>query len=182
MKFIESITEGDNEFAHYIQRALGYSVFGHTREQVFFLIIGLGANGKGVLLRVLNQVLGDYGSYLDLGVQGLYAHNIFSAWVDLGFVGFVWILLMLLIPFCVLAMEALRARPEEDLPELMLTLELVAVTLLLLFTAKEFTYMLTGAALGRYARYRYGKYRRMPGRRVGSAGLRLMKMNMQQEM
>ena len=129
-----------------------------------------------------SPVLGDYGSYLDLGVQGLYAHNIFSAWVDLGFVGFVWILLMLLIPFCVLAMEALRARPEEDLPELMLTLELVAVTLLLLFTAKEFTYMLTGAALGRYARYRYGKYRRMPGRRVGSAGLRLMKMNMQQEM
>ncbi|SDD85306.1 putative DNA primase/helicase [Paraburkholderia lycopersici] len=61
VKFIESITEGDNEFAHYIQRALGYSVFGHTREQVFFLIIGLGANGKGVLLRVLNQVLGDYG-------------------------------------------------------------------------------------------------------------------------
>jgi hypothetical protein len=118
-----------------------------------------------------------------LGVQGLYAHNIFSAWVDLGFVGFVWLLLMLLIPFCVLAARAWGSRPDDDLPDLMLTLVLLAVTLLLLFTAKEFTYMLTGAALGRYARYRYETYRREPDRRRDArAGLRLMQMNMPQEM
>lgn len=130
-----------------------------------------------------SPVLGDYGSYVDLGVQGLYAHNIFSAWVDLGFVGFVWLLLMLLIPFCVLAARAWGSRPDDDLPDLMLTLVLLAVTLLLLFTAKEFTYMLTGAALGRYARYRYETYRREPDRRRDArAGLRLMQMNMPQEM
>lgn len=61
MKFIASITEGDDEFARYIQRALGYSAFGHTREQVFFLITGPGGNGKGVLLRAITKTLGDYG-------------------------------------------------------------------------------------------------------------------------
>ena len=61
ISFIESITEGDTEFARYIQRAFGYSTFGHTREQVFFMIAGPGANGKGVLLRTINKVLGDYG-------------------------------------------------------------------------------------------------------------------------
>jgi hypothetical protein len=128
-----------------------------------------------------SPALGDYGSYVDLGEQGLYAHNIFSAWVDLGFVGFVWLLLILLIPFCILAKEALHSRPDDDLPELVLTLELVAVTILLLFTAKEFTYMLTGAALGRYARYRYGRYRREPNRRlISRTRLRLTPVKMPQ--
>lgn len=129
-----------------------------------------------------SPALGDYGSYVDLGEQGLYAHNIFSAWVDLGFVGFAWLLLLLLIPFCFLAKEALHSHPDDGLPELMLTLELVAVTILLLFTAKEFTYMLTGAALGRYARYRCGTYRRVPGRRGASrAGFSLVAVKMPQE-
>ncbi|WP_175772001.1 phage/plasmid primase, P4 family [Paraburkholderia phenazinium] len=61
LAFIDSIAEGDKAFAQHIQRAMGYSVFGHTREQVFFMITGPGANGKGVLLRTINKVLGDYG-------------------------------------------------------------------------------------------------------------------------
>ncbi|PTB18251.1 hypothetical protein C9I57_24020 [Trinickia symbiotica] len=76
MKFIESITEGDKEFARYIQRALGYSLFGHTREQVFFLIIGPGSNGKGVLLRTIVKVLGDYGKTVAPNLlQRAYASN-----------------------------------------------------------------------------------------------------------
>lgn len=59
-KFIASITEDDTAFAESIQRALGYSAFGHTKEQVFFMIAGPGANGKGVLLRTVTKVLGDY--------------------------------------------------------------------------------------------------------------------------
>ncbi|RQR72269.1 hypothetical protein DIE11_28405 [Burkholderia sp. Bp9012] len=76
MKFIDSITEGDKEFARYIQRALGYSAFGHTREQVFFLIIGPGANGKGVLLRAITKALGDYGKTVAPNLlQRAYASN-----------------------------------------------------------------------------------------------------------
>lgn len=75
-KFIESITEGDEEFAHYIQRAFGYSVFGHTREQVLFMITGPGANGKGVLLRTIGKVLGDYAKTVSPNLlQRAYAHN-----------------------------------------------------------------------------------------------------------
>ncbi|WP_104656999.1 phage/plasmid primase, P4 family [Ralstonia insidiosa] len=59
-KFIDDITSGDQELASYLQRALGYSLFGHTREQVFFMIMGPGANGKGVLLRTIAKVLGNY--------------------------------------------------------------------------------------------------------------------------
>lgn len=58
--FIDSTTEGDANFAGYLQRALGYSVFGHTKEQVFFMITGPGANGKGVLLRTIAKVLDKY--------------------------------------------------------------------------------------------------------------------------
>lgn len=76
MKFMESITEGDKEFARYIQRALGYSAFGHTREQVLFLIIGPGGNGKGVLIRAITKALGDYGKTVAPNLlQRAYASN-----------------------------------------------------------------------------------------------------------
>lgn len=58
--FIDSTTEGDEKFASFLQRALGYSIFGHTKEQVFFMITGPGANGKGVLLRTVARVLDKY--------------------------------------------------------------------------------------------------------------------------
>ncbi|WGY68617.1 PriCT-2 domain-containing protein [Burkholderia cepacia] len=75
-RFIDSITEGDKEFARYVQRALGYSAFGHTREQVFFLIIGPGGNGKGVLLRAITKALGDYGKTVAPNLlQRAYASN-----------------------------------------------------------------------------------------------------------
>ncbi|WP_185634275.1 phage/plasmid primase, P4 family [Burkholderia contaminans] len=76
VRFIDSITEGDKEFARYIQRAFGYSTFGHTREQVFFLIIGPGGNGKGVLLRAITKALGNYGKTVAPNLlQRAYASN-----------------------------------------------------------------------------------------------------------
>ncbi|MBX3618631.1 MAG: PriCT-2 domain-containing protein [Rhizobacter sp.] len=58
-KFIEFVTRGDREYADYLQRALGYSLFGHSEAQIFFWMVGSGANGKGVLIRRLQKVLGD---------------------------------------------------------------------------------------------------------------------------
>ncbi len=105
-----------------------------------------------------SPLLGDYGSYVDNVGAGLYAHNIFSAWVDLGFLGFAWLLLILIIPLCILAVDAFLLKSKEDFSECLLTFTLVSVTVFLLFTTKEFTFMLTGAALGRYAHYQFRKH------------------------
>jgi len=62
MKFLDEIFDGDDEIIEFIQRAVGYSLTGSTREQVLFLCWGDGANGKSTFLFVLEQVLRDYAS------------------------------------------------------------------------------------------------------------------------
>lgn len=59
-RFLEEITAGNGELAGYLQRAVGYSLTGDTREQVLFFCHGLGANGKTVFLETLHAALGDY--------------------------------------------------------------------------------------------------------------------------
>ncbi len=44
----------------YVQRAAGYSLSGVVREHCFFMAVGAGRNGKGVLMRCLARVMGDY--------------------------------------------------------------------------------------------------------------------------
>lgn len=44
----------------YIQRAFGYSLTGDCREEVFFLLIGGGRNGKGTLVNTFAAIIGDY--------------------------------------------------------------------------------------------------------------------------
>lgn len=46
--------------AAYLQRALGYCLTGSTAEQKMFIAIGAGANGKNVLLDLLQWIMGDY--------------------------------------------------------------------------------------------------------------------------
>lgn len=58
--FLDAITAGDVELAAYLARVAGYCLTGSTREQVFFLLHGSGANGKSVFLQTLAHVLGDY--------------------------------------------------------------------------------------------------------------------------
>jgi hypothetical protein len=95
-----------------------------------------------------HPLLGAYASYR----PGEYAHNILSAWVDLGMFGFAYMLFMLVpAAFELLASSLfLRARSGDFL----LVLSLICISLLLLFTAKNFTDMCAGAALGAYANYK----------------------------
>jgi putative DNA primase/helicase len=44
----------------FLQRAIGYSLTGETREQCLFVLHGSGANGKSTFLEVLQTLLGDY--------------------------------------------------------------------------------------------------------------------------
>jgi putative DNA primase/helicase len=44
--FLERITGGDNELAGFLARAVGYSLTGHTSEEVLFFAHGPSATGK----------------------------------------------------------------------------------------------------------------------------------------
>lgn len=51
----------DAAVREYVRVALGYALTGSTREQIWFLCHGTGANGKSVLLDTVRRVAGDYG-------------------------------------------------------------------------------------------------------------------------
>ncbi|MDW4283649.1 DNA primase, partial [Staphylococcus saprophyticus] len=45
-EFLNDIFLGNQELVRFIQRAVGYSLSGHTSEQVLFVLYGNGRNGK----------------------------------------------------------------------------------------------------------------------------------------
>lgn len=60
LKFMASITCDDKQLSNFIRRVMGYIVSGHADMQLFFLALGSGGNGKGVLMRTLKAMLGEY--------------------------------------------------------------------------------------------------------------------------
>jgi P4 family phage/plasmid primase-like protien len=50
-----------SELIAFLQRAVGYTLTADTSEQVCFVMVGAGKNGKGVLLQLLHNLLGPYG-------------------------------------------------------------------------------------------------------------------------
>ncbi len=50
---------------NFVQRAVGYSLTGLTREEVFFLLYGAGQNGKSKLLSAVAHALGNYAHSFD---------------------------------------------------------------------------------------------------------------------
>jgi P4 family phage/plasmid primase-like protien len=58
--FLKRIFRQHLEVIPFLQRAIGYTLTGDTREQCLFLLHGGGANGKSTLINVLEQLLGDY--------------------------------------------------------------------------------------------------------------------------
>jgi putative DNA primase/helicase len=60
LKFVGQITGGDADYTRYIQRSVGYSLTGDTREQVLFFLYGIGANGKSTFINTIQKLLGDY--------------------------------------------------------------------------------------------------------------------------
>lgn len=64
MQFLDEVFEGSPQMLEFIQRAAGYSLTGSTKEQVYFLCHGKGANGKSTMLEVLAHCFGDYAGNL----------------------------------------------------------------------------------------------------------------------
>jgi len=61
IKFIDEIFEGDKERARYLQKALGYTLIGITREECFFILFGpTTRNGKGTTMGTYLIMMGDY--------------------------------------------------------------------------------------------------------------------------
>lgn len=58
--FLDEVTKGDSELISFLQRWIGYCLTGSTREHIFALFYGTGANGKGTFLNTLTGILGDY--------------------------------------------------------------------------------------------------------------------------
>ncbi len=56
---------GNESLVAFLQRAIGYSLTGHTEEHVFFLLYGLGSNGKSTFLETIRAVMGDLSAVAD---------------------------------------------------------------------------------------------------------------------
>jgi putative DNA primase/helicase len=59
-KFLDEIFAGDSDLIDFIQRAVGYSLTGDTREQCLFILHGNGANGKSTFLETVRRLLGSH--------------------------------------------------------------------------------------------------------------------------
>lgn len=64
-RFMREITKGDDELVKFLQRAVGYSLTGDTREQCLFFCYGQGGNGKSTFLETIRLLMGDYGQQAD---------------------------------------------------------------------------------------------------------------------
>lgn len=60
VEFMNQITGRNAKLVEYLLLIFGASLYGHTQPQQFYVFIGGGNNGKGVLSNVIAHVLGDY--------------------------------------------------------------------------------------------------------------------------
>ena len=94
-----------------------------------------------------HPLLGAYGSY----EPGSYAHNILSAWIDLGLFGFVFLAALLLWPMQRLALQCFLWHSEGA--QAALPLCLCSTTVLLLLGSHHYHDMFIAATLGSYGHY-----------------------------
>ena len=59
-KFLKDIMLDDSELISFLQRAIGYSMSGDTREQCMFVLHGKGSNGKSTFLDTVQSLMNQY--------------------------------------------------------------------------------------------------------------------------
>lgn len=109
-------------------------------------------NDAAIVTIAENPLLGDYGSYALAtgGSVGRYAHNLLSAWVDLGFFGFI----LYVASFLVVGVVIFKAKIKEKDGDLLsnLVVGLFFFTMPLMLLSKEYGYLLFGLTIGFAAR------------------------------
>ncbi|TPX52113.1 hypothetical protein PhCBS80983_g06522 [Powellomyces hirtus] len=58
--FLLDIMNNDVEMCEFLKRALASSLDGYVIDQLFYMFLGKGANGKSLLIKLLKLVLGEY--------------------------------------------------------------------------------------------------------------------------
>jgi putative DNA primase/helicase len=64
--FLERVTDGDEELAHYLQRCVGYCLTGLVSEKALFFLLGDGDNGKTTFLEAIRYVFGEYAGQIPI--------------------------------------------------------------------------------------------------------------------
>lgn len=59
-EFLIRITSGDRQLISFLQRMIGYTLTGITREHAVFFLYGTGANGKSVFVSTISGMLAEY--------------------------------------------------------------------------------------------------------------------------
>jgi P4 family phage/plasmid primase-like protien len=59
-EWLHEIMDGSSDLVLFLQRAVGYSLTGDTREHILPICYGTGANGKSTFLGLIQEMLGDY--------------------------------------------------------------------------------------------------------------------------
>lgn len=68
-EFVDQITDGDIAKAKFLQRGLGYSLFGGNPEKAFFILWGQNRdNGKSTLMNIVKTVMGEYAGTADVNL------------------------------------------------------------------------------------------------------------------
>ncbi|WP_242115567.1 phage/plasmid primase, P4 family [Sphingomonas lacusdianchii] len=62
-RFVSEVFQNDAELIEFAHRVIGYCATGETREQLFLILHGDGANGKSTLLKAISDALGPYASH-----------------------------------------------------------------------------------------------------------------------
>ena len=104
-------------------------------------------------LKIINEnpIMGDYGAYTSYGGIGSYPHNLLSAWVNLGLIGFFGYL-VLLFNLWVFAVRSFLKRRIKDEVLNVFFLFLASTTLALIFS-KDYSYMMVGFLVGLYSNF-----------------------------
>lgn len=58
-RFMLEVAVNDEQLVQFVQRTMGYSLCGLTREHALFLLYGKGCNGKSIFIEILRALLGD---------------------------------------------------------------------------------------------------------------------------
>jgi putative DNA primase/helicase len=62
LKFLDEVTQSDEDLIRFLQQWMGYCLTGETREHALLFIYGPGGNGKSVFLNIMKRIIGDYGA------------------------------------------------------------------------------------------------------------------------